>query len=791
MSIKEKFQLLDEAVNTPTITDIQAYQQIVDEINLVHGRYQNMPDDRLAKEIEIIVSEYDAHHEDRKYIISAFALIKEVCFRQLGLLAFDAQLIAGLVMLEGRLAEMQTGEGKTLAAVFPAIYHGLSKKGVHVLTFNDYLAQRDAEWMKPVAEMFGLSVRWMKEGFSKSAQKNAFAADILYASAKEVAYCYLRNRGAYEFVELVMRPFHYAIVDEADAVLIDEAKNPLVMAGKMDMDLPDFYEIDSFVKSLKSGEDFQLGKYARSVFLTDPGRQKVEEIYHVSEMTVDQNRQFMSAVHLSLHANQLLHRDVDYIIKNDKIKLVDALTGRIIEDRKWRNGLQTAVEAKEKVTLRSEGSILLSTSMQHFMLRYPKLAAMTATARESSNEFKDYYSLQVVVIPPVKESKRVDLPDRVFPTKQLKYTAIIDQIKEIHRTGQPVLVGTMHIKESELIYQQLKEEGIACQVLNAKNDEEEAAIIKHAGEEGNIVISTNMAGRGTDIKLGGEDGSGREVVVNKGGLFVLGTNRHESKRIDRQLIGRSGRQGDPGCSQFFISLEDDLMEQYQLSEVLPKKFKSLDTSLEVSDLGILMYIDHIQEVVDGQGYQMRKTIFEYSSIAEYQDALLEMDRAEIFQDTGSASLVQGYLGGGPINEGLLARIRVFALSLIDKTWAHFLNDIQEKKEAIGFIKLGGISPLREYRKYCHQQFDLLKNQLNTEIKTGIENILSQDNLTDYELGMSRPSSTWTYTVNDKLFADQLAMLLMDSGNLGMQADPFSGALLFARGLWKKFRSPKK
>ncbi|OGD21138.1 MAG: accessory Sec system translocase SecA2, partial [Candidatus Aminicenantes bacterium RBG_13_59_9] len=486
--------------------------------------------------------------------VEAFALVYEACCRTIELVPHDVQMVAGLAMLERRIAELPTGEGKTLAAVFPAYLQALTGRGVHILTFNDYLARRDAAWMGPIYRLLGLSVGFVQEGMSKPEKRSAYACDVSYATAKEAGFDFLRDQLANETDDLVHRPFHVALVDEADSILVDEARIPLVISGAAGEFNTDAERLAPLIRRLVPGRDYETDEEKRNVFPTDAGLEKLEQSLGCGDLYSSHNEQLLAAVHCALHAAVLLQRDVDYIVRNGRIEIVDEFTGRIMEKRHWPDGLQAAVEAKENLFHGSEGRILGSITLQHYFRLYPQLCGMTATALPSAAELEEFYGLSVAVIPPHRPCIRVDHPDVVFTHKKAKMRALIQEITDVHASGRPILVGTLSVRESEELAAALKESGVHCDVLNAKNDELEAKIIAEAGRLGAVIVSTNMAGRGTDIRLGGGNEAEREEVAALGGLYVIGTNRHESLRIDRQLRGRSGRQGDPGSSRFFISL---------------------------------------------------------------------------------------------------------------------------------------------------------------------------------------------------------------------------------------------
>ena len=544
--------------------DLQPYRDLVVQINAYHANLQTLTDRELQSLSTDLKLKCRQGIALESILVEAFALVKEACIRKLNLQAYDVQLIGAIGLHNGKMVEMQTGEGKTLAAVFPVYLNALKEKGVHVLTFNDYLARRDANWMRPVYEFLGLTVASCTQELSMKAKIRAYHADVTYTTAKAVGFDYLRSFVAYEENEIPLRSFNFAIIDEADAALIDEARNPLILAGDLNQPELDFHHIADSVGQLKSAIDFVVDDGGTIVYLTEAGTQKLETVLGIDTFHCEENLPVYSAVNLALQARELVKKDIDYIVKNQSIKLVDEFTGRIVADRKWRNGLQTAIEAKEGLPIQSEGSILNAITLQDLIGKYPKVAGMTATAQASAEEFESFYGLRTLVIPPNLPCKRIDHPDLIFTSREAKFEALIKEVERIHRTGQPILIGTLNVKESEELADRLASNGIQCQVLNAKNDELEADIISWAGSLYAVTISTNMAGRGTDIKLGGPNQLEKDKILDLGGLYVIGTNRHESSRIDRQLRGRAGRQGDIGQSRFFISFEDELMVKYKI-----------------------------------------------------------------------------------------------------------------------------------------------------------------------------------------------------------------------------------
>lgn len=747
-----------KSIKTPIEYDLDPYNGILKEINLYHKKIEYNSDNQLIELSKALKSQAQINSND--LIIQAYTLVKEVCIRQLKIKPFDVQILGAIALHNGKLIEMQTGEGKTLVAVFAAYLNSLKYDNVHILTFNDYLAKRDANWMCPIYDFLGVSVGSVNERLSLEQKRKAYGCNITYAPAKEVGFDYLRSMIAYDIKDTINQSFKYAIVDEADAILIDEARNPLVLAGSLIKSEIDFKRVAGFAESLNYGIDYKTDEYSRNIYLTEKGIEKIEASFAISNLHSDTNLELHSSINLALQAKTLLKRDVDYIVKDGQIKLVDEFTGRIVEDRKWKNGLQTAVEAKEKIVINSEGSVLNSITLQHLMQKYSKLSGMTATAQQAAEEFEYFYNLKTVVIPANKKCVRIDHPDLIFKTKEEKNRSIIQEVLKFHETGQPVLIGTLTVKESEELAEKIRRQDINCEVLNAKNDELEAEIITKAGIFNAITISTNMAGRGTDIILGGLNREEKEKIEKTGGLYVIGTNRHESLRIDRQLRGRAGRQGDIGSSRFFISLEDDLMIKYNLKDALPKKKKKKDTTLDE--------IGYIQRVIEGQMFDIRRFLYNYSSLIEKQRIIIQKEREITLSDL-------------QINE----KVKEAILFQYDKFWALHLDYLSELKEGIHLLRIGGLNPLREFQKKADDAFKEMCDNLDKEIEKIINYLEHNPDSNLSLLGIKKPSSTWTYVINDYPFGNQLGSFLSDNSNIGFQVDLISLTILFFYKIFKK------
>lgn len=774
--------------NHPIIDDLSHYTKLVEKINQIHQELISNSDEELkilANDLKI-----QALNQGLNSIkLPFYALVKEICTRKLGLTPYDVQLIGALAMNEGKLIEMQTGEGKTLAAVMPLALNALLGAGVHLMTFNDYLARRDANWMRPVYEFLGLSVGFIQQQMSKAEKKAAYACDITYSTAKNIGFDYLRTFMEYHSEDVVMRDFNYVIVDEADAILIDEARNPLVLAGDMLTAELDYYTIADFIKTLNNDTDFKFNENALNVYFLDAGIEKAERHFQIQNIADDENYDLYAALNLALHARYLLHKDVDYIIQNGEIKLVDEFTGRIVADRKWRSGLQTAVEAKEKLEIQTEGTILNSITLQHLLQKYPKIAGMTATAQSAAEEFQDFYGLKTVVIPTHHPCIRIDHIDEVFTTKKAKYEAIIQEVKRVHQRQQPILIGTLTVKESEYLANLLVQNSIKCQVLNAKNDELEAKIISNAGKLGAVTISTNMAGRGTDIKLGGADELERNIILKLGGLYVLGTNRHESLRIDRQLRGRAARQGDVGESRFFVSYEDDLMVKYKLDELLPKAFRGLKQDAKIDDKKVRTSFAKTQQTIENCLFDVRKLLCEYSDFVEKQRTIIQKERQEILNNPLEYKdrIIAVY------SPAFYQKLKTVILYQYDKHLAMHLEELSRVRENIYAVRLGGQNPLRIFREKSDSIFKRMCQELDVDIQKITERLFANPKLSLEDLEVFPPSSTWTYITNDNPFDNQLSVMLMDNANIGMQVDPFAASLIFVKALmdWGKRRKKSK
>ena len=641
-----------------------------------------------------------------------FAITAVVAERVLGLKMFDVQLQGALALASGKIAEMQTGEGKTLAAVPAVVWFAREAAGVHVMTVNDYLAGRDAQWMGGIYEFLGLSAGHLQQDMAIEDRRSAYARDVTYATANEIGFDLLRDGLALDAREQVQRPFATAVIDEADSILIDEARIPLVIAGGETGEQPLAYQVDSVTRFFRQGRHFTLDEYARNIALTDTGIRAIETAFGRRNLFDEQNLALLTAVQDSVHAHVLLRRDVDYLVKDGVIESVDEFKGRIAENRRWPAGLHTAIEAKEGLALKTQGRILGSITLQNLISLYPMVCGMTGTAATQAEELRLVYGLDVEVVPTNRPMIRADLPDRVYARKFDKERAVLQEIRRLHASGQPVLVGTRSVEESERLSTRLPD--IPHQVLNARHEEQEAGMIAPAGLLGSVTISTNMAGRGTDIQLG-------PGVAELGGLHVFGTNRHESRRIDNQLRGRAGRQGDPGSSEFFISLEDDMLVKYGIEN------QSLGHDAE-----------SIQRLAEGQNLEIRRFLHKYESVVEGQRQKIQERRQWILT------------GGTPVSSGLE---RLVALRTVDDLWADYLAAITDLREGVQWLSWGGRDPLHEYLTSVHSLFTQLEEQLDGEIASRLAEAKESGQ------DPSQRGATWTYLTTDQPFGTATERLM--------------------------------
>lgn len=738
--------------------------------------------EKTANKIEALADEYaalsdeDLQHKTIEFkerlqngetlddlLVEAFATVREASTRILGLRHFKVQLIGGIILHQGNIAEMKTGEGKTLMATLPAYLNALEGKGVHIVTVNDYLAKRDSEWNGKMFNFLGLSVGLIVHGLDFEEKKNAYNADITYGTNNEFGFDYLRDNMVKEMDDMVQRDLNFSIVDEVDSILIDEARTPLIISGSGNESTKRYYDANAFIKTLKE-DDYAVDEKDKTCNLTEKGIEKAERAFNIENLSDINNMELQHHINQALRANTLMFKDRDYVVRNGEVLIVDEFTGRIMEGRRYSEGLHQAIEAKEGVKVERESVTLATITFQNYFRMYNKLAGMTGTAKTEEEEFKEIYNMNVLQVPTNKPLIREDMKDAVFTTKKGKEKAIINEIKERHAKGQPVLVGTIAIEDSEKLSKLLKREGIKHNVLNAKFHEKEAEIIADAGQMGAVTISTNMAGRGTDIVLG-------EGVKELGGLHILGTERHESRRIDNQLRGRAGRQGDPGSSQFFISLEDDLMRLFGGERIQGFANRtSLEEDEALESRMLTKTIENAQKQIEGKNFGIRKYVLQYDDVMNKQREVIYAQRKKVLkgEDVSNAiremidSIIENTVEAYTTNEhytdnwnldkieenifntfGLIVDIdknisdkealktfiidevyklykkkeeefsseelreleRLVLLKVVDSNWMEHIDNMDQLKQGINLRAYGQIDPVQAYTKEGFEMFE--------------------------------------------------------------------------------------
>ena len=757
--------------------ELRRFMKIADQIEAKSDEYEKLTDKQLQHKTEEFKKELEKGKTLDDILVDAFATVREAAKRVINEKPFYTQVLGALAIHYGNIAEMKTGEGKTLTSVMPAYLNALTGEGVHIITVNEYLASRDAAWMGQIFEFLGLTVGTNLRDLSPAEKRERYNCDILYSTNNEIGFDYLRDNMVVRKEDRVQRSLNFAIVDEVDSVLIDEARTPLIISGGAMHSNNQYMDAQRFVRDLKENEDFIIDEKTKSINLTDEGSKKCEKFYGIDNMYDIKYSALVHHINQALRANFTMKNEVDYVVQDGKVVIVDQFTGRLMQGRAFSEGLHQAIEAKEGVKINEETKTLATITFQNLFRMYKKLSGMTGTAKTEEEEFRNIYNMYVIQIPTNKPVIRKDMADLIFATKQDKYNAIIQEIKERHATGQPVLVGTIAIETSELISNMLKKERIKHEVLNAKNHAREAEIIAKAGEIGSVTIATNMAGRGTDIKLG-------EGVKELGGLCVIGTERHESRRIDNQLRGRAGRQGDPGYTQFFVSFEDDLMVRFgtdRFKDLL--QAAGLGTTINLRSKTMTRNVESAQKKVEGNNFDIRKSLLQYDDVMGRQREIMYERRNEIL-DSDSIhesiinlikdhiyNLVMSHLVEQPellefdcseiceyVNENLLRNSnmklseiinkskdeviqiledkiigeyenkikdlpeeivndfeKVIALRVIDTHWMEHINTMDHLKEGIGLRSYAQNNPLVEYTNEGFQLFDEMLDTINREI----------------------------------------------------------------------------
>ena len=756
--------------------ELKRFMKIADQIELKDDEYKKLTDKELKAKTEEFKKALKEGKTLDDILVDAFATVREASYRVIGEKPYYTQVLGALAIHFGNIAEMKTGEGKTLTSVMPAYLNALTGEGVHIVTVNEYLASRDANWMGQIFKFLGLTVGINGRELSPEEKREQYNSDILYSTNNEIGFDYLRDNMVVRKEDRVQRPLNFAIVDEVDSVLIDEARTPLIISGGAMHSNNQYMDAQRFVARVKENEDYTIDEKTRSISLTDEGSRKCEEFYGIDNMYDIKYSALVHHVNQALKANFTMKNEVDYVVQDGEVVIVDQFTGRLMHGRAFSEGLHQAIEAKEGVKIQQETKTLATITFQNLFRMYKKLSGMTGTAKTEEEEFRNIYNMYVIQIPTNKPIIRKDMADLLFATKKDKYAAIVKEIKERHQTGQPVLVGTIAIETSELISDMLKKERIKHEVLNAKNHAREAEIIAKAGEMGSVTIATNMAGRGTDIKLG-------EGVKELGGLCVIGTERHESRRIDNQLRGRAGRQGDPGYTQFYVSFEDDLMVRFGTD-----RFKGLleaaglGTTINLRSKAMTRNVESAQKKVEGNNFDIRKNLLQYDDVMGKQREIIYERRNEILDKESIHEsiinlikdhiyeLVSGHLVNQPellefdcseiceyVNENLLKNSnikvseiinkskedvikvledkiigeyenkikelpeeivndfeKVIALRVIDTHWMEHINTMDHLKEGIGLRSYAQTNPLVAYTNEGFQLFDEMLERINKE-----------------------------------------------------------------------------
>ena len=757
--------------------ELKRFEKIANEIDALSDEMEALSDEELKAKTEEFKKQLEEGKTLDDLVVPAFAVVREAAYRVIGEKPYFVQILGGLAIHYGNIAEMKTGEGKTLTETMPTYLNALSGKGVHIITVNEFLAKRDSEWMGNIFRFLGLTVGLNMREMSPEQKRAAYNCDVLYSTNNEVGFDYLRDNMVVKSSDRVQRPLNFCIVDEVDSILIDEARTPLIISGGK-FDSKDLYtSADKAVKRLEE-EDYTVDEKTKSVSLTESGVERIEKIFHLDNLYDLENTVLVHHLSQSLKANYGFKLDVDYVVENGEVIIVDQFTGRLMHGRQFSDGLHQAIEAKENVKINEETKTMATITFQNLFRMYNKLSGMTGTAKTEEEEFRDIYNMYVIQIPTNKPVIREDLPDLVYANEKGKFAAIIRCIKQVHETGQPILVGTISVENNEKLSALLKKEGLKHEVLNAKNHEREAEIIAKAGEKGAITIATNMAGRGTDIKLG-------EGVVELGGLCVIGTERHESRRIDNQLRGRSGRQGDPGMSQFFVSFDDDLMRRFG-TEKIQTMLQNVGFTDEqaIRSKVFTKSIESAQKKVEGNNYDTRKSLLDYDNVMNEQREIIYSRRNEILDqedinervsatfDTNIANLVdshiepEGYLTDNDkeeiieyINTNLVKTTKLdvadikdikdeeeikslltskvtedyeakmkdvptevlnefekaISLRVIDNAWVDHISDMEHLREGIGLRGYAQTNPLQAYTMEGYELFDNLMASIESDI----------------------------------------------------------------------------
>jgi len=748
--VKDRFSRF---LDRPATVDISRYKELLKSVEWREAKIEKLSDDELT---EAAAKLRDADSFGEKELSELCALGREAARRALDERPYDVQLLGSMELLAGHIVQMATGEGKTLAGALAAAGYALQGRPVHVMSVNDYLARRDAEWMGPVYDLLGVSVGWVGQTSTQEERREAYAKQVTYGSVSEIGFDVLRDRLCTDVDEMVGREPDVVLVDEADSVLIDEAKVPLVLAGSSD-DAQTDPEVAKIVRTLRPGAHYERDEDGRNAWLTTRGAKIVEKALGGVDLYSGEHSDRLAAVNAALHAHALLERDVDYIVRDGKVHLINSSRGRIALRQRWPDGLQAAVEAKERLRPTESGEVLDSISVQGLISRYATVCGMTGTASAVAEQLREFYELRVAVIPPNKPCVREDEDDRIYDTVEHKEKAIIAEISSTHETGRPILIGTADVAESERLAKMLAEADVQCVVLNAKNDAQEAAIVAEAGAHRAVTVSTQMAGRGTDIRLGGSAApEDHDKVAELGGLLVIGTGRYQSSRLDDQLRGRSGRQGDPGGSVMFASLADDQVVQYAPDATAGDE---PDDDGRLADPTTQRFVDHAQKVAEGVQLEIHRNTWRYTRLIEHQRKVLLEYRDELMRTDLAATELAAVaserwtaLTEDHSDEVLETAARQIMLFHLDERWTEHLAFLADVRESIHLRALAKETPIDEFHRTAIPVFKKIADEISERSAKTLKSVEITDSGADLEgEGLRRPSATWTYMVHDNPF----------------------------------------
>ena len=760
--LRDRFRKL---IGRPGTADLSRYESIVRAAAEREDRVRELADAELAA----AANDLGAEEYTDEQLAELCALAREAARRGLGERPYDVQLIGTIGLLTGHVVEMATGEGKTLSGALAAAGYALRGNRVHVMTINDYLAHRDAAWMRPVYDLLGVTVASVGQESSAEERRAAYAEQVTYGPVSEIGFDLLRDRLATREDGRVLPAPEVALVDEIDSVVVDEALVPLVMAGAVEGGPAD-PRIAEIVRGLKPRVHYETDDERRAAHLTDEGISRVEKKLGGVDLYGSDQHGTLAAVNVALHAHALLKRDVDYVVKDGRVQLINAARGRVAQLQRWPDGLQAAVEAKESVAASESGEVLDSVTVQALIRRYPTVCGMTGTAVAVAEQLREFYALEVAVIPPNVPCVRDDEPDRLYATVADKEQALVAQIAETHELGRPVLIGTLDVAESERLARRLKVAGVPCSVLNAKNDAEEAAIIAEAGARAAVTVSTQMAGRGTDIRLGGSSGEGHDAVAELGGLLVIGSGRYMTSRLDNQLRGRSGRQGDPGGSVFFTSMEDDLVALHAPDAA---HAEGDEADGLVTDSAAQRTVEHAQRVAEGVHLEIHRNTWKYNKLVEHQREILLTHRDQVLRTDAAARelasrAAERYekLVESAGEEKAAEAARQIALYHLDRCWVEHLAYLSDLREGIHLRALGRENPLDEFHKAAIPAFHKIVEESWTRSVATLDSAEAGEDGVDLPgAGVQRPTSTWTYLVNDNPFESPDARALRRLGSM--------------------------